>query len=451
MNRHLRQTISEIVNKIVNKTAKQIVNKTRSKEFAAIGLLMLAGCGADSTSDAIVTETVQPRAWHEEIIADGEIKAAASTPLSVPGEGWDKRNLVSMIANGSLVEKGQLIAKFDAAETRVQLSQSEIDLVRKELAELGIQAQSDLGRAELNSESSKVDTDLSLSKRYANADLKIFAQNSILDKLVDIGFLSDKQTYLNWKRNQLGFRQQAEEAVVGSQKESVNLKINQQRKSLSSLELVAPHQGVFILKARWDGTIPQVGSKLWAGDEFGSLPDLEQQVAKFSIPEGATFGLKEGQSVKARLAGTGTELDLHVTSVGKTASTKSRESPVKYTDFEAKIDHDLIKKYGLKPGQALSGKVNLFNAQNVLTVPNIALVQDGADYFVYVQHGATRDKKKIELGLRGPVRSEVKTGLAAGEQVLLIPENKSQKDAQDAKDKDDSKSAEQEKKKVGKA
>nr|WP_315466503.1 secretion protein HlyD [uncultured Undibacterium sp.] len=392
-----------------------------------IGLANLTACSSDSSGDGVPVEVVEARSWQEEIQADGEIKAAASTQLNVPGTGWDQRTLVSMVANGSLVEKGQTIAVFDAAQSRMKLSQAETDLLRKELMELGIQSNAELGRAELSSDSAKVTGDLNLSKRYANADLQIFAQNKILDTLVDIGFLNHKQDYLKWKNNQIGARSHADQAVVQSQKESVTLTIEQQRKSLSALELRAPHEGVFLLKPRWNGSLPQVGSKMWAGEEFGSLPDLEQQVAKFSIAEGAAFGLKEGQAIKVRLSGTGTELDLKVTKVGKTASTKSRESPVKYSDFEASIGQDLVRKFVLKPGQAITGRVTLLDSKRVLTVPNIALVQEGADYFVYLMEKSTKLKQKVELGLRGQIRSEVKSGLSAGAKLVLVPEKKEDK------------------------
>lgn len=396
--------------------------------FAAFVVMAnLTSCSSESSNDAVPVEVVEARSWQEEIHADGEIKAAASTQLNVPGTGWDQRTLVSMVANGSLVEKGQIIAVFDAAQSRMKLSQAETDLLRKELMELGIQSNAELGRAELSSDSAKVTGDLNLSKRYANADLQIFAQNKILDTLVDIGFLNHKQDYLKWKNNQIGARSNADQAVVQSQKESVTLTIEQQRKSLSALELRAPHEGVFLLKPRWNGSLPQVGNKMWAGEEFGSLPDLEQQVAKFSIAEGAAFGLKEGQAIKVRLSGTGTELDLKVTKVGKTASTKSRESPVKYSDFEANIGQDLVRKFVLKPGQAITGRVTLLNSSKVLTVPNIALVQEGADYFVYLMEKSSKLKQKVELGLRGQIRSEVKSGLSAGAKLVLVPEKKEDK------------------------
>jgi len=392
------------------------------KKMALILMMsVLCSCSDESDVDKQAIETVTAKPWQEALVAEGEIKAAASTPLSVPGSGWDSRNLISMVPSGSLVEKGQVIAKFDAEQARVKLSQAEIDLLRKELLEVGVQATAELGRTELKSDSAKVDADLSLSKRYANADLQIFAQNKILDTLADIGFLNHKQNYLHWKNTQIGARSQAEQAVITSQKDSVTLTIDQQRKSLSALELVAPHQGVFLLKARWDGTFPQVGGKLWAGDEFGSLPDLDQQVARFSIAEGAAFGLKEGQPIKVRLSGTGTELNLKVTKVGKTASTKSRESPVKYSEFEATIDSALVKKFALKPGQAITGEVSLLSAAKVMTVPNISLVQEGSDYFVYLMEKSKMQKQKVELGMRGQVRSEIKSGLSEGAQLVLIP------------------------------
>lgn len=392
--------------------------------LSLISVVGLSACSSERASDSTPVEVLQPRSWQEEIIADGEIKAATSTQLNVPGTGWDERKLVSMVANGSMVEKGQVVALFDAQQARVKLSQADTDLLRKELLELGVQESTELRRAELNSDSAKVSADLNLSQRYANADLKIFAQNKILDTLVDIGFLHHKQDYLKWKNNQIGARNNADQAVINSQKESVALTIDQQRKSLSALELRAPHAGVFFLKSRWDGSVPQLGGRLWAGEEFGSLPDLEQQVAKFSIAEGAAFGLKEGQAVKVRLAGTGTELDLKVSKVGKTASTKSRESPVKYSDFEASIGQDLVRQYGLKPGQAITGKVTLLAANKVLTVPNIALVQEGSDYFVYLLESSKLLKQKVELGLRGQIRSEIKAGLNAGAKLILVPEKK---------------------------
>jgi hypothetical protein len=184
---------------------------------------------------------------------------------------------------------------------------------------------------------------------------------------------------------------------------------------------VAPHDGVFLLAARWDGAKPQVGANQMAGEPFGALPDLDQLVAHFTVAEGQAYGLKPGLPVRVRLAGTGTELELKVTRVGSSAGVVSRETPVKYSDFDAAIATDTARKLGLKPGQALHGTVQLVTKPGALTVPNIALVQDGAAYAVYTADGGRAVKHKVELGLRGPVRSEIRSGVAPGARIVLLP------------------------------
>ncbi|WP_449405593.1 efflux RND transporter periplasmic adaptor subunit [Massilia phosphatilytica] len=339
----------------------------------------------------------------------------------MPGSGWTTRVLVDMVADGSSVTKGQVVARFDAPQARAELSQADVELLRKTLAEEANRQNAAVERGVLAGDRAKVEDDLGLSRRYAGVDLSVFARNTILDALADVGFLTKKRTYLAWKGGQARARGAAQDAVLHSQRDSVVQNAAQQRKSLESLELVAPHDGVFLLGARWDGAKPQVGASQMAGEPFGALPDLDQLVAHFSVAEGQAYGLKPGLPVRVRLAGTGTELDLTVTRVGSSASTVSPDSPVKYSDFDAAIGTEQARRLGLKPGQALRGTVSLVAKAAALTVPNIALVQDGAAYAVYTIDAGRPVKHAVELGLRGPVRSEIRSGLAPGARVVLLP------------------------------
>ena len=371
--------------------------------MAAVAMMAaLAGCNADPSAGSVAAETLAPRPWLETLAVDGEIKAAASTALNVPGSGWSSRVLVDMVADGSSVQKGQVVARFDAPQSRMELSQAELELLRKTLAEQASASSAAVERDKLAGDRAKVEDDLGLSRRYANVDLSIFARNTILDALADVGFLSTKRGYLEWKDSQSQARTAAQDAVLHSQRDSVVQTARQKRDSLAALELVAPHDGVFLLAAKWDGTKPEIGASQSAGQEFGSLPDLDQLVAHFSVAEGEAFGLRTGLPVRVRLAGTGTELTLTVTRVGSSASTTSQESPVKYSDFDAAIDTATARKLGLKPGQALRGTVQLVASKAALTVPNLAVVRDGAGHAVYTEEQGRQVKHKVELGQRGP-------------------------------------------------
>jgi HlyD family secretion protein len=398
--------------------------------LCAAAALTLAACGDDSAV-RVPTETLAPRAWLETLDVDGEIKAASSTALAVPGTGWENRELLTMVEDGSFVKKGDVIARFDAPQARMELSQAEMELLRKELGEQTLVDSAAVNRAELSADSAKVSSDLTLSERYADikAESGVLTRNQILDALQDTGFLKNKRSYLGWKTGQADIRTAASRAVMASQKNSVSLTAEQRRKSLAALELVAPHDGVFLLTAKWDGSKPQIGASLWSGHDFGKLPDAGQLIAKFSVAEGEAFGLKPGLPLRARLTGTGTEFDLKVSRVGSNASTRSRESPVKYSEFEAAIDPAVAARLGLSPGQALRATVRLVDRPATLTLPNLALVQDGAAYAVFVGEQAPGVKQVVELGQRGLVRSEIKSGLKVGARVLLLP-------AEDDKKKD---------------
>ncbi|MBW8896931.1 MAG: secretion protein HlyD, partial [Massilia sp.] len=147
---------------------------------------LLAGCDGASSTAAGAGETLAARAWSETLDVDGEIKAAASTPLAVPGSGWSSRVLVEMVPDGSNVTKGQVVARFDAPQARAELSQADVELLRKTLAEEANRRNAAVERGVLTGDRAKVEDDLGLSRRYANVDLSIFARNTILDALADV-------------------------------------------------------------------------------------------------------------------------------------------------------------------------------------------------------------------------------------------------------------------------
>lgn len=393
------------------------------RTLLCLGLCVALVACSDDSATMMPTETVAARPWLESIDVEGEIKSAANTALNVPGSGWEHRELLSMVDDGSYVKKGDVIASFDAPRARMELSQADTELLRKTLVEATLVASAAVQSAELGAATAKVNTDLSLSERYGDikAEAGVLTRNQILDALQDTRFLKTKRGYLGWKAGQVGVRTGAEQAVVATQKSSITVQAQQRRASLAALQLVAPHDGVFVQVAGWDGSKAQIGANLWAGREFGILPDPHQLIAKFSVEEAKSYGLKVGQSVRARLAGMGTQFDLKVSKVSSSASTKSRESPVKYSDFEALIEPALAARLGMSPGQAVRATVLLVDRQSALTLPNLALVQEGDRYAVFVGAAAPGVKRVIELGQRGNIRSEIKTGLQAGERVQLLP------------------------------
>lgn len=382
-------------------------------------ILSLNACVPEAPPAA--TETLQTQDWRESVKVQGEVVAANKTVLNVPGEGWDSRILISMVAEGSKVKRGQVVARFDAPASRLEAQQSAYELQRKQLAEQSLLARDSNVRFGLSAEQAKTQSDLRLSQRYLNSDTSMFSRNKVLDELQDTGLLQHRQNFLSWRENQLQQRKNLDLAVLNSQRQTIEVKAERARRNLDALDLIAPHDGVFVLHTQWDGSKAKVGSNYQPQQEFAEIPDTQNLVASFMIEENRSFGLQIGMPILVNQAGSNTVMELNISKISQSASEISRESPVKFIKLEAQIKADLAHRFQLTPGQALFGEIIVANKKQVLTVPNIAIKNNQQNYQVMVQQGAAFSAKTVQLGLRGQARTEVREGLQAGMKILLTP------------------------------
>lgn len=388
-----------------------------SRWLLVLAVLVLCGCEESARSHAL--HTLSPRDWQETLSARGEIVSGKLTALNVPGQGFSQRQVLQMVADGSRVKKGDVIAVFQARAVEKELSVLELDLLRNALQRQTQQAQAQINAAQLGTEVAEVDGQLALSERYANATLASISKNELLDKLQDLGYLKNRRSTLDWRESQLSVRAQADASVIAAQRATLSGSAEQKRGSLQALTLLAPHDGVLRLNSNWDGSKAQVGASVWAGDDFANLPDFTTLVARFSIPQASSDSLKVGQSVALRVAGSGQTLASTVSRVSASASVRNRESPVKYIEFEATIAPDVSKAMALTPGQAVSARVLTVDRKQALTVPNTALLTDASRSRVQLDDGQIVD---VKLGEQGAVLSEISSGVAAGTRIRLNPD-----------------------------
>jgi HlyD family secretion protein len=430
-------------------------------------VLTYAACTAKVDDAAPIVEVVQRRDFVDRLSAMGELKSAQTTPLNVPGSGFEQRRVEFMVEDGARVKKGELLARFNVDSTRKDLSQQELELLRYAFKIAGEQAQANTAAAQIRTEQAAILGDLELSQRYAELDQNAswVSKNELLDKLQDLDLLESKQSTADWRLQHQKRQEAAGSEVIQAQINGVQANVDRFRQSLAALELLAPHDGVFRLNSNWDGSKLQAGGSTWAGDDFANLPDLSSLVARFSLPQSAATGLRIGQRVEIRLNGTGQIMIGKISRVGASASVKSRESPVKFLEFDADFDAAEIARLQLIPGMAVSGEVFRIETKNAITIANTALklapkmetagaavsnavagnrtLSNAGQAEVSANNGGAGPSKspevlgtvepqsasvllldgterKVTIGAQGSARSVVLDGLEGGEQVLLL-------------------------------
>lgn len=381
--------------------------------------LSLAGCGGDALPAA--TETVAETDLVLSVRGEGELRSARPTPLTVPGRNWSSRRVEWMLDEGSTVKQGDLLARFGAPDSEQQLAQALIELRRNALARAGKQDElaGTIGRVDVDL--SQVATQLGIARRYADADLSAIARNQVLDAIEDARFLETRQGVLEWQRDQSGDRGGAELAVLDAQRATHELTAKARQDDLDALELRAPNDGVLLLTANWAGDKPAVGANLFAGTEFGSLPDTSAMEVEIVLPQIEAQGVQAGMAVELHPVGHPEQvIETELSWVASAATTRSRQDPVRYLAMRAPVPADKVAEFGLVPGQQFAATVFLLRAP-ALSVANVAVQQREGSSFVQVRKGRGFEERAVELGMRGTARSQVLSGLEAGDVVLLSP------------------------------
>ena len=402
-----------------NPATKPAAGSRAALRRAALSLLpwLLAACSGEVAPAA--SETVADAPLTLSVSGEGELKSARSTPLNVPGRNWASRQVEWMLPEGSAVRKGDLIARFSAEQGKQELAQTLIDLQRNELARAAKQGELETAQSKVAVDLAQVAVQLGIAERYANADLSTMARNEVLDAVQDRRFLGEKRETLQWQRGQAGVRGSAELGVLDAQRATFDIAAKARQSDLDALELRAPNDGVLMLSSNWSGDKPNVGATLRAGFDYGSLPDASAMELELSLPQIEAQGIRVGNAVEMFPVGRPEQKILGKLSwVASAAKVRNQESPVKYLTMKAVIPAGDIHRYHLVPGQRLQARVILFDAP-ALSVANVAVDSEQGRDYVRVREGGEFRRRQVRLGVRGPARSQVLSGLRAGEEVLL--------------------------------
>lgn len=212
----------------------------------------------------------------EELVLTGELEAAEADRLSVPLTDTWRLQLKWLIGEGSRVEAGDVVARFDPGQAEESLAEAEDDLAEK-LQERVL--------SETNLRLAKLDLELAFAR--AEAELKKIRLDAAVPETLREGTkFRELQRELQTKESTFESARLAlvtHEATARATMTSVDLEIGQLRESisryeenLSRLELRATKPGIVVHKSHpWEGTKFKEGDQVQATWLIASIPDLK--------------------------------------------------------------------------------------------------------------------------------------------------------------------------------
>lgn len=348
--------------------------------------------------------------------------------ISVSSRFQGAATLVELVPEGSRVEAGTVLARFDASEveTRVRKLEQDLAIARTELRSFE-QARAPLQAKELELALAEAGRKLAAEQRYLEDSEALLKDAMVSAQEVEQQRRKVRGLAAEVERARLAFEltrdflhpaelDKATSAVLAAEQ---SLAIAREQVAHSTVR--APADGVVVYKPLSLGNEfrrARVGDALYPNQPFLVLPDMDDLVVVLDVPESELQHVREGAAaVLQPLAFPDLQLSGRVEQVGVVAqSVPGRAEWQKYFHVVVGLDQAGDR---VRPGMSVIARIVSYRAEDVLQVPRRAVHwRDGVPQVqVATQEGT--GWRTVTLGRANLASFEVDDGLVAGERVLL--------------------------------
>ena len=378
--------------------------------------LGLVGCSR-SGKDSVVKVVKAP--LDIKVHATGQLQSAASFFVGCPSVERVWQYTISFMApEGKAVKEGDMILAFDAREImqRLQLKQSDLDTALKELQRMQLTERQTRENLALQYEQEKVNKQKAVRK--ADYPEGLIAPMELQKRKMELE-LADLQEKLAENRlaNQISgmaSRIQVQESKAGLLKAQVE----RLQRDVQTMNVLAPKAGLVVYTPNWDGKKKVVGDTVWMGDTVLELPDLGRMQMKAVILEVQAGRVKVGQPAEVRLDSNPDRVYKgEITSLGRVFRVKSDSQPA--IVFDAVVDLSESDPGLMRPGMAAGVNITISSKDNVLQVPEAAIVYREKGAAVWKKGLLSSELTPVVLGARSSGMVEIQSGLAQNDSIVI--------------------------------
>jgi multidrug efflux pump subunit AcrA (membrane-fusion protein) len=376
---------------------------------------------SDTTEDLEILTEAKLGTFKVEVTSAGELDAKNSVNIEGPfglrrARIWEVK-IEDMVDEGTVVKKGDYVARLDAAELSDRIQNEENDLV---------QSTSQYTQAKLDTALElRQERDNMINLKYDIEQKRIALEQSKFEPPATI-----KQAEYELEKAARAYEQAVEnyqlkvEKAIAQVTEARSEMLEDKRwfEFLQSLQdkfnIIAPEDGMVIYKRNWRGEKQGVGATVRAWDPVvATLPDLSKMISRTYINEVDINYVSEDQEVEIGLDAfpdkklTGTVVE--VANIGE-------QRP----NTDAKVFQILIEIHEsdttLRPGMTTSNSILAEEINDVLFIPVECIHSQGDSItYVYRKSGLSYTKQQIKTGITNSDETIVLEGLSEGDVLYL--------------------------------
>ena len=384
-----------------------------------LSVLFISGCSEEEST--VPTYEISDRSFEIKVFAFGEIEAAEAQRIPSPGN--QPMTLEWLAPENTMVQKGDVIARFDAQQIIKDSRAEEFEMLK-------LQEDMTKNNAIQNQQSKDIESDQTFVKqefdfvdRFAIDDLRIYSQLEIIDTLQNRDFLEAKDEFLEWKETSIDKQHESESAVLNIRKQGHAAKFQRYQQALSKLEVLAPYSGLLIYEKDRRGEKPSVGQTIFPGRPIAQIPNLDNMQARIYALANDAIDLALEQAVSIRLdAFPDQEFTGKISNVAGFPRSIERGNPVTYYEITVTLDEQ--DKQLMQPGRKLTASIQVKAASSAVVIPLQAIHHDQGKSYVYLKKSDTFVRSEVSSGRKNQYLVEITKGVKKGDVIALsVPEN----------------------------
>lgn len=424
----------------MNKTLKWILIGTGILLVVLI-IAKLAG-GSSDEGIKVTAETVEKRTITETVNANGQIYPEVEVKIS-PDISGEITELT--VAEGDSVRKGQVLARIYADIYSDQRNQAASQVNASQATVANAQAALDAQRAQLEADR------LTLERNR-----KLFE-----DKVISKAELEQAETRYRASQAQFNAAQQNIRSLQANV-QTARTQLQMQSRNVARAVIIAPMDGV-ISSLRVKKGERVVGTAQMAGTEMLTVADISTMEVRVEVGENDIIKVNVGDSADVEVeAYNNRKFKGVVTKIGNSTASSGpaglpsnnatmypvhiRLDPASYQDL---LTSGGKKRFPFRPGMNADAEIKTKRAENVLSVPALAVVarvkgsdetlqgnkkktdseeeegavvNDESEEVVFViKKDGTVEKRVVTTGIQDVYYYEVRSGLKQGERVVSAP------------------------------
>src|SRR5256712_870332 len=351
----------------------------------------------------------------------GEVKALRSFIIAAP-YGVGDLQIMNLAVNGAKVKKGYVLVEFDNTTVKQKLAQDQSALKSSE-AEI----QQSRAAARLKEEQDL--TDMMKAKfdaQKARLDASKQEIVSVIEGEEAKLKLADAEQKVKETEAKLSADRSAARADLASKKQKqdqATFQVQQDERSLASLALRAPLDGVVALQNHWQpqgGSTPfKPGDRAWPGAGIAELPDPSTLKISARIEEAERGQLKLGQTGMVRVeAVPDGSFQGRIETISPTASLDFNAGwpvPRNFTVEVSLANSDAR----LAPGMGAVVRVAVDRVADGIVIPRATLFRKAGRTVAYVRRGSKFEETGVEVLRRSGDEALIAKGLQPGQQLAL--------------------------------